>query len=328
MLNATYYANRRFLAGLGLALAFLVAGRVMGQSAVTNGEENLRSGPNGVVLGQLRDGVASEVLGGDGRWVEIRLQGWVWSRSLQAIDRDGFDLLVSAEGGENIRSTPAGEIIGRLEEGALLRDIESTTGWRRVERDVWIWRASLDFPEEAGGATDASRAEWVRTGSAGGAILSGPDGDTLVRALPGTEVRVLARDGNWARVRVEGWTWSPDLPSDEEGESAVLTDVSVEEVTSSPGQYRGRVVQWDVQFISLERAEKIRSDFYEGEPFLLTRGGGDDTQFVYVAVPPDMMPQVEGLVPLERLRVVGRLRLGAAALTGSPIISLMELIRR
>ncbi len=104
--------------------------------------------------------------------------------------------------------------------------------------------------------------------------------------------------------------------------------MSIEEVVSSPGQYRGRAVQWDVQFISLERAEKIRTDFYEGEPFLLTRGGEGGTQFVYVAVPPDMMPLVDGLLPLERLLVVGRLRLGAAALTGSPIIDLMELVRR
>ncbi len=327
-MHSTDLPSRHFFAASVLVLMLLAASGVMGQTAVTNGEENIRANPNGSVLGRVRDRVVLEVTGDDGRWIQIRLHGWVWSRSLQAIDRDGFDLVVSAEDGENLRDAPAGDIIGRLEEGMLLTQIESSTGWRQVQREVWIWKASLDFPEADQAARDDDRAEWVRTGSAGGAILSGPDGDTLARALPGADVRILARDGNWARVRVEGWTWIPDLPTGEDEESGVLTEVSIEEVVSNPGQYRGRAVQWDVQFISLERAEKIRTDFYEGEPFLLTRGGKDGTQFVYVAVPPDMMPLVDGLLPLERVLVVGRLRLGAAALTGSPIIDLMELVRR
>jgi hypothetical protein len=327
-MHSTDLPPSHFLVASGLALALLAAVPVMGQTAVTNGEENLRAGPNGLVLGQVAENIGLEVMAEDGQWVRIRLEGWVWSRSLQAIDRDGFDLVVSAEDGENIRSSPAGDIIGRLEKGMLLVQVEVSTGWRHVEREVWIWKASLEFPEADEAASDDDRAEWVRTGAAGGAILSGPDGDTLAEALPGAAVRILAREGNWARVRVEGWTWIPDLPPGEDQEPGVLTEVSVDEVVSNPGQYRGRTVQWDLQFISLERAEKIRTDFYEGEPFLLTRGGEDGTRFVYVAVPPDMMPLVDGLLPLERVRVVGRLRLGAAALTGSPIIDLMELVRR
>ena len=34
-------------------------------------------------------------------------------------------------------------------------------------------------------------------------------------------------------------------------------------------------------------AERIRTDFYEGEPFLLARGPADENAFVYVAVPPE-----------------------------------------
>ncbi|MFV2006475.1 MAG: hypothetical protein ACC667_03470 [Longimicrobiales bacterium] len=328
MTHSTDLSSSRFFIASGVVLALLAAAPVIGQTAVTSGEENIRAGPNGIVLGQVRENIGVEVLAEDGRWVRIRLQGWVWSRSLQAIDRDGFDLVVSAEDGENIRGAPAGDVIGWLEKGMLLVQIESSTGWRRVEREVWIWKASLDFPEADETTSDAERAEWVRTGPAGGTILSGPDGDTLAKAHPGTDVRILAREGNWARVRVEGWTWIPDLPTGEDVDSGVLTEVSIEEVVSNPGRYRGRAVQWDLQFISLERAEKIRTDFYEGEPFLLTRGGEEGTRFVYVAVPPDMMPLVDGLLPLERVRVVGRLRLGAAALTGSPIIDLMELVRR
>jgi hypothetical protein len=87
------------------------------------------------------------------------------------------------------------------------------------------------------------------------------------------------------------------------------------------------VVTWDLQFISLERAERIRTDFFEGEPFLLTRPVEGEGPFVYVAVPPDRLDELEGLVALERISVTGRIRAGASALTGSPILDLIELRR-
>ncbi|MDH3423631.1 MAG: hypothetical protein OEN00_11610, partial [Gemmatimonadota bacterium] len=64
-----------------------------------------------------------------------------------------------------------------------------------------------------------------------------------------------------------------------------------------------------------------------GEPFLLTRFGGPEGPFVYVAVPPEREAEVEGLVPLERIRVTARVRTGASALTGTPIVDLLNLER-
>jgi hypothetical protein len=99
-------------------------------------------------------------------------------------------------------------------------------------------------------------------------------------------------------------------------------------VVGDPLAWRGRVVTWTLQFISLERAEAVRTDFYEGEPFLLARTLDDAVApFVYVALPPDRVAEGEGLTPLERITVVGRVRVGASALTGSPIVDLMELRR-
>jgi hypothetical protein len=48
---------------------------------------------------------------------------------------------------------------------------------------------------------------------------------------------------------------------------------------------------------------------------------------VYVAVPPERLGEVEGLIPLERIRVVGRIRTGAAVLTGNAILDLVEITR-
>jgi hypothetical protein len=99
------------------------------------------------------------------------------------------------------------------------------------------------------------------------------------------------------------------------------------QMAEDPEAHAGRVVQWSLVFISLERAEEVRTDFFEGEPFLLTRFGNGDGPFVYVAVPPDHLEEVQGLVPLERVEVTGRVRTGASALTGVPIIDLVSVER-
>ncbi|MSR36348.1 MAG: hypothetical protein EXR95_06855 [Gemmatimonadetes bacterium] len=154
-------------------------------------------------------------------------------------------------------------------------------------------------------------------------ILATPGGDTVARAAPAADLQVLAREGSWARVRVEGWAW---LPS---GDSAIdLSPVNAvpAQLAADPDRYRGRVVTWDLQFLSLERAERIRTEFLEGESFLLTRhpAGG----YVYVAVPPDALAEAGTLLPLERIHVVGRIRAPASTLTGSPILDLIELDRQ
>jgi hypothetical protein len=104
-------------------------------------------------------------------------------------------------------------------------------------------------------------------------------------------------------------------------------DLTLEDLSQNPEGHQGRVVDWELQFVSREEAERIRTDFYEGEPFLLTRAVAEGRSFVYVAVPPERLAEVEGLIPLERIRVVGRIRTGATALTGNPILDLLELIR-
>ena len=168
--------------------------------------------------------------------------------------------------------------------------------------------------------------QWALGGSADSPILSAPDGDTLAVSGPSTNLRVLARDGNWARVRLEGWIWLPQ-GSDGGLGASIRTDVTLEDVAATPDDFRGEVLQWELQFISLERAEEIRTDFFVTEPFLLTRMGDGREGFVYVAVPPERLGEAQGLSPLERIRVVGRVRTGSARLTGSPILELLSLDR-
>jgi hypothetical protein len=296
-------------------------------------EENLRSEPRGAVLGRALTGTLLSVVDQRESWVQVELEGWIWARSLQRTDRDGFDLVVSGAGGENLRDTPSGTILARVDQGMLFEELERSPGWIHVRRMAWVWAASLDLTADSGVDSAAApptveaAGRFTSAGPEGAAILTAPDGDTLARTVPRADLAVLFREGSWVRVRVEGWAW---LPASEVVENASASDTSSltpTELTADPGRYRGRMVVWDVQFVSLERAESVRTDFFEGEPFLLSRFGGPDGAFVYVAVPPDRLQEVQGLIPLERLRVTARIRTGASSLTGTPIVDLIQLER-
>lgn len=324
----------------GLVLATLAGGADAQSTARARGAENVRREPNGEIVARVEAGATMAVVGRRDRWLQVDLEGWMWERSLQATTREGFDLMVSEPQGENLRDGPAGAIIGRLGRGSLLDEVERRPGWIRVRRRAWIWAPSVvetstpgaagaparDAPAPAAAAPARANAV-VAAGEAGAIILTAPAGDTLARTLSGVELEVLAREGNWARVRVEGWTWLPPRQGAAAGQPGAPQALTPRDLAADPAAHRGRVVSWEVQFISLERAEKVRTDFFEGEPFILARHGGPDGPFVYVAVPAERVAELQGLVPLERLRVTGRVRTGAAALTGTPIIDLVALER-
>lgn len=316
------------------------------QSARVSRDENFRREPNGVVLGRVTAGATLQVLAREGNWVQADLEGWVWLASLQASTTE-LDLAVSAEGGENLRSGPSGTIIGRLEQGALLEELGREPGWVHVRRRGWIWSASVAMgggaapapttaPTRAAATAPAPRptappaqrpSGYASVGAAGAAVLASPDGDTLALAVPNRDLQVVSREGNWVRVRLEGWVF---MPAGDPGPGALDTTPSTlvpQDLAADPQAHVGRVVAWALQFISLERAEAIRTDFRQGEPFLLTRFGGPEGPFVYVAVPQERLAQVEGLVPLERISVTARIRTGASSLTGTPIVDLLSFER-
>lgn len=300
--------------------------------------ENVRREPNGEVVARVEAGATMAVVGRRDRWLEVDVEGWVWERSLQATGREGFDLVVSEPQGENLRDAPSGNVVGRVGRGTLLSRVERRPGWIKVRRRGWIWSMSVVETSSPVAASPSSRnpaaaTSTVRPGAfvpadaRGAVVLTAPAGDTVARVAPRTDMEIVAREGSWARVRVEGWTWLPLRDSVAQTAGAPATALKPQDLTSSPTAHRGRVVTWDLQFISLERAEKVRTDFFEGEPFLLTRFGGSDGPFVYVAIPEGRAAEMDGLVPLERLRVTGRVRTGASSLTGTPIIDLVTLER-
>lgn len=326
----------------GMLVTTPINGSAQGTASLAVAED-FRREPDGVILARLNSGASLQVVAVDDDWTQVFLEGWTWLRSLQVSDT-GFDFRVSADGGENLRLEPAGRILGRLEEGALLDEIDRDPAWARVSRTGWVPSASLEGMESVAvqpstsveslpraGAVSAAGVPggFTNLGAAGGPILTAPDGDTLAVAAPSSDLQILRRQGGWARVRLEGWMWIPDggATAASTGEAPAVSAIVPDDLAADLDGQAGRVVQWDLQFISLERAEAVRTDFFEGEPFLLTRYGGGDGPFIYVAIPAERLVEVEGLVPLERVVVTGRIRTAASALTGAPIIDLVSIER-
>lgn len=321
-----------------LTWSTVVAGPLAAQAgrAGVRVQENLRAEPNGVVVAVLEPGMRLEVLREQGNWMEVVMEGWVWTQSLQARESGAYDYRVGVPGGENLRDRPRGRVLARLEEGALLEGVDRAPGWIQVRRQAWIWKSSVTPVEPVAQGGSAAAPEepppavtaGFRAGDAS-PVLASPDGDTLGVLRPGAELPVTARQGNWARVRLEGWVWLPGGDVEEGSPAPADSGVGLEDVARDPEAFVGRLVTWELQFVSLEAAESVRTDFYEGEPFLLTRPASEGAgRFVYVAVPPEQLQGARRLAPLERITVTARIRTGASSLTGAPILDLVEFRRR
>jgi hypothetical protein len=308
-------------------------------------QENFRRGPGGRILATVNQGTRLQVLGTQDRWRRAVLEGWIWSPSVQPTDREGMDLVVTADGGENLRDEPSGSarIAARLREGFLLEQVEERGNWTRVRRTAWIWEGSVREVAPATGAAgeasgdtgpDASSDAGPGSGAdllserlvvQGGSVRVrvSPEGDTVATLRPGADLRVLAREGDWSRVRLEGWVRTSDVATADS--TGVRDELRPPDLRANPDQYRGERIRWQVQFISLERAEAVRTDFYEGEPFILARTRDGSESFVYLAVSPELLSEVEALEPLQRIEVLGRVRTGRSALMGAPVLDLLAL---
>ena len=100
----------RLFAHRAILLLLVLPSAVVGQSAEATRRENLRAAPNGDPIAVVEAGTPLEVVGSRESWLEVTLEGWVWMQSLQVTERGGFDLVVAAAEGENIRDRPSGAV--------------------------------------------------------------------------------------------------------------------------------------------------------------------------------------------------------------------------
>lgn len=156
-------------------------------------------------------------------------------------------------------------------------------------------------------------------------LLAAPEGDTLGVMDPAARMEVVGREGEWARVRVEGWVRV--APGAELASPGPLATLSLQALRAEPERYRGQSIAWEVQFVALQKADSLRAEFAPGEPYMLVRDPGGEPGFVYVAVPPALLPAVRRLGPLQKVQLVGRVRTGRSELMGHPVLELIEIRR-
>jgi hypothetical protein len=104
--------------------------------------------------------------------------------------------------------------------------------------------------------------------------------------------------------------------------------LSAADLRSDPEGSRGRLVQWEVQAVSLQTADPLRSGLQPGEQYLLALGPGAEKALVYIAVPESLLATARSLPSLADITVIARVRNGRSDPAGVPILDLQSLTRR
>ena len=145
----------------------LLAGNLVAQTPVRLAQETaLLREPGGAALVSLARGLRLTPGRTSGRFLEVTLTGWLFTASTSPTRREGFDLLVDASGGENLRAEPNGAVLGKAAEGALFARLRRSGGWTQVRRTGWIARSAVAERARSSGQA-AARPPAPRSDSAG-----------------------------------------------------------------------------------------------------------------------------------------------------------------
>jgi hypothetical protein len=290
-----------------------------------------------------------------GEWREVVIEGWIFTRSTDPTTRDGFDLVVTTPGGENIRESPNGGVLARVRTGTLLKKEGVRGTWTRVSRAGWVPRETvrsaavrpappadtippadpppppIDEPVETGAlpmqATAPAAVDDVAADSGPvrvsreTAIFAAPEGGPYGILQPGAPTRVLRRSGEWTRVQLEGWVREVDLGG---GAGTSFGSVTAAEVRADPSRYVGRPVDWRLELIAVQTADELRTEIPKGQLYLLTRGPLPEPGFVYVMVTPAQAEEFRALQALQELRLRVIIRAPRTRFLTTPVVELVS----
>jgi hypothetical protein len=85
-------------------------------------------------------------------------------------------------------------------------------------------------------------------------------------------------------------------------------------------------VVWRLHFLARQEADELRPEMPKGQPYLLTRGPLPESGFVYVMVSSAQANLVEGLRPLDEIRIEGIIRSGRTRYLPTPVVELTRLV--
>lgn len=334
---------------LVLCLAFAPS---LGAQRRSAGTTPAHAAPAGIRLAEIAAATSLDVAARTGDWAQVRLEGWISGRSIRTDRRDGFDVIVSAPGGENLRGAPNGALVARLQNGMRLERVETRGAWVHVRRAVWIPRKAAAVPTKSAPAyqsmtarppapqrpdpapararadslpppavagTSGDRVEAVR----GTPLFLVPEGGQLGTLVTGASARVLARSGEWVRVQTEAWVRDADLKP---AAGAALAGVSAAEVRANPDRYVGQLVDWRLQIVSMQVADELRPEMPTGSPYLLTRGPLPEPGFVYVMTTREQLARFRELGPLAEVMVRVRIRASRTKYLATPVVELESLV--
>jgi len=140
----------------------------------------------------------------------------------------------------------------------------------------------------------------------------------------GATVEVLAHERDWVRVRLEGWVRESDLVVAD----TTLRAFSAADIRSNPAAAKGKLVRWQVEAVSLQTADQLRTGMKTGEPYLLALGPGAEKTLMYIAVPASLLATARSLPPLAQVIVTARVRNARSEPAGVPILDLESLTRQ
>src|SRR5437870_8565161 len=102
--------------------------------------------PGGKRLARLARGAV--LIGGEaqGDWQGVILEGWIFTTSVGPTPRAGYDLAVTRAPEEDLRSAPAGALLGKLPQGFLLNRVaEGSSGrWIHVTSAGWVDKSDVE----------------------------------------------------------------------------------------------------------------------------------------------------------------------------------------
>src|SRR5438067_8573290 len=319
--------------------------------------------PGGKRLARLARGAIA--VGGEAQdaWQGVTLEGWIFATSVGPTPRAGYRLAVSRAPEGNLRSAPAGALIGKLPQGFVLNKVaEGTSGnWVHVLRAGWVEKAAVESLAQVASsdADSGSPTPGPRHGAPGAPGAPGTPGhgpgvgppDTgagspgpldparletarrtvVYRAPEGAPAGTLAPS---APLRVLGrsgdWTrveldgWVKS--SDLEiAPPGVLMGITAAELRTDPQRYAGQVLRWTLQYIAEQQADELRPEIPTGARYFLARGPLPEHGFVYVIVPEAKRAQLESLSPLATIQVTARVRTGRTRFLGNPVLDLISL---
>lgn len=351
----------RWLPACAVAVFLLFAPGLWAQEArEISTATRLRKEPEGIALVSLPAGTSVEPKRTRGGWHEVVVEGWIFNRSTEKTRREGFDLVVTAPTGENIRSAPNGEVVGRVRTGTLLRNEEVRGAWTRVRRAGWVPRGAIRSAAPRAvsprAATPAARpepaapveldlTEPIESGALPAqvaapappdrvsadtqrgqvaretGIFAAPEGSQYGTLQMGASARVVGRSGDWARVQLEGWVRESDLTP---GSAVSLGAVTAAEVRADPPRYVGRTVDWRVELIAVQTADELRIEIPKGRPYLLTRGPLPEPGFVYVTVTEAQAIEFRSLQALQELTLRVTIRAPRTRFLATPVVELVS----